>query len=97
MVLNRKEFAHYFNALKEGMGDAKSPLWAPEELQSPVSLWFVCVKPIGVSRFKWDYWNWCNSTLAGQVRCYSSDTTDKKEWWGFTNKDDIPVWMLKWM
>ncbi len=95
MMLSREEFAHYFNALKEGLGDKNSPLWVPDE-EEP-SEWFVCVSPIGVSRFKWEYYNWCNTTLRGRVRCYSSDPDDKKEWWGFTNKEDVVVWTLKWM
>ena len=96
MILSREEFVHTFNALQEGLGNDNSPLWIPEENEGQSS-WFVCVKPIGAHRFKWEYWNWCNTTLRGQVRCYSSDPDDKKEWWGFTNKDDIVVWTLKWM
>lgn len=96
MILSRQEFAHTFNALKEGLGNDDSPLWIPEENNNP-SQWFVCVNPIGVHRFKQDYYQWCNSTLKGQVLCYSSDRDDKKEWWGFTDMDDIVVWSLKWM
>ena len=95
MILTRDEFAHTFNTLKEGLGNEDSPLWIPDD--NLPSEWFVCVKPIGVHRFKFDYYNWCNSALRGQVRCYSSASEDQKEWWGFTNKDDIVVWMLKWI
>lgn len=97
MILTRKEFAHTFNALQEGLGNDASPLWIPDEGQTLPSQWFVCVKPIGVHRFKSDYYQWCNSTLKGQVRCYSTSSDDQKEWWGFTNREDIVVWSLKWM
>lgn len=98
MILSRAEFAHYFNALKEGLGNEGSPLWVPDyDGDGSPGLWFVCVKPIGAHRFKLQYYDWCNKTLKGKVRCYSSDTADKKEWWGFTNKEDIVVWSLKWM
>ena len=99
MIINREEFARHFNTLKDGLGGPDSALWIPEEDSHPADLsnWFVCVEPIGVSRFKWAYWEWCNETLQGKVRCYSSNTDDQQEWWGFTDKDDIVVWMLKWM
>lgn len=97
MILNRQEFADSFNSLKEGLGDSNSPLWVPEEDTKEPSNWFVCVEPIEVSRFKRAYWDWCNSTLTGKVRCYSSDTDNKKEWWGFTNQEDIVIWTLKWI
>jgi hypothetical protein len=95
MILSREEFSHHFNALKEGLGNKDSPLWIPDDFEP--SEWFVCVEPIGVHRFKSSYYDWCNKTLKGPVRCYSSDSDDKKEWWGFTNKEDIVLWMLKWM
>ena len=97
MILDRTEFAYHFNALKDALGNDGSPLWIPEENSEEPYTWFVCVKPNGVSRFKWSYWEWCNSTLIGKVRCYSSDTDNQQEWWGFTNKEDITIWMLKWM
>ena len=97
MILTREEFSHYFNALKEGLGDSKSPLWIPDEAEDGgPSEWFVCVKPIGVHKFKFAYYDWCNKTLRGKVRCYSSDNDDEQEWWGFTDQKDIPLWMLKW-
>ena len=96
MILSREEFAHTFDALKEGLGNDDSPLWIPDNNELP-SKWFVCVKPLKVHTYKSQYYQWCNSTLQGIVRCYSSSSEDQKEWWGFTNKEDIPIWMLKWM
>jgi hypothetical protein len=95
VILDRTEFADYFNSLDSRLGGPDSPLWIPDDFTP--SQWFVCVKPIGVHRFKFSYFDWCNKTLAGRVRCYSSDPENQKEWWGFTDKNDIALWMLKWM
>ena len=95
MLLDRTEFAQHFNKTQDGLGDKCSPLWLPEEDGSP-SKWFVCVKPLKSHSFKQRYWNWCNTTLSGKVRCYSSYSDNQKEWWGFTDKQDIVLWTLKW-
>lgn len=95
MILERQEFADYFKSLDERLAGTDSPLWIPDE--GTPSKWFVCTKPIGVHRFKFSYYDWCNKTLKGRVRCYSSDTDNEQEWWGFTNQEDIVLWTLKWM
>ena len=46
---------------------------------------------------KINYYNWCDKTLKGRVRCYSSDSDNDREWWGFTEQEDIVLWTLKWM
>lgn len=94
MVLDRTEFADHFRSLDKRLAGPESPLWIPDE-DTP-SEWFVCVEPIGVHRFKFEYYNWCNNTLKGKVRCYSSASENKQEWWGFTDREDIVLWMLKW-
>ena len=94
MILTRQEFAEYFNSLDVRLGVDDSPLWIPDE-DAP-SQWFVCVNPIGVHKFKNKYYDWCDTTLAGKIRCYSSDSYNDKEWWGFTDKQDIVLWTLKW-
>ena len=95
MILTRDEFADHFKSLDKRLAGPDSPLWIPDE--GIPSEWFVCIKPIGVHRFKWKYFDWCNNTLKGRVRCYSSDTEGQQEWWGFTDKQDIVLWTLKWM
>ena len=96
-MLTRSEFIDYFKNLDSRINgnDPGCPLWIPED-EIP-SQWFVCVKPIGVHKFKFSYYDWCNKTLVGRVRCYSSSSEDLQEWWGFTRQEDIPIWMLKWM
>lgn len=93
-MLTREEFAEYFNSLKEGLGNADSPLWCAED--SVPCEWFVCSRPLKVSSFKAEYWKWCTDNLIGYVRCYSSDSENQQEWWGFSDKQDIVLWTLKW-
>lgn len=95
MILSRAEFAQMFNSIKSGLGNPDSPLWLPDD--AVPSEWFVCVKPLRVHQFKSDYYGWCRSALSGLVRCYSSDTDNQKEWWGFTQHEDIVLWKLRWM
>lgn len=98
-MLTRDEFIEYFKNLDSRIdgNDPGSPLWVPEAEYVETCNWFVCVEPIGVHRFKSEYYQWCNSVLAGKVLCFSSDSEGQKEWWGFTCKEDVPIWMLKWM
>lgn len=41
-----------------------------------------------------DFWEWCSNRLGGYTRCFVvySDV----EWWGFTHKKDITLFLLKW-
>ena len=98
-VLARSEFIDYFRNLDHRIdgADPLSPLWIPEEDGDVTCNWFVCVPPLGVDKFKWKYFEWCNQALCGKVRCFSSDAEGQKEWWGFTHQEDIMIWMLKWM
>jgi hypothetical protein len=95
-MLTRDEFAHHFEEIKEGLGQTNSPLWCAEESTSRCD-WFICVKPLRVHNFKKTYWDWCNNNLQGKTACYSSDSENEQEWWGFTDKQDIVLWTLKWM
>ena len=98
MILSRAEFAQMFNDIKSGLGDPDSPLWLPDDaVPGDPSEWFVSVKPLRVHQFKSGYYGWCRSALSGQVRCYSSDTDNQQEWWGFTQQEDIALWKLRWM
>lgn len=95
MVLDRQEFTEHFKSLDVRLAGPDSPLWIPDE--ATPSEWFVCIKPIGVHKFKSEYYDWCNDTLKGRVRCYSSDSEGQQEWWGFTDQEDIVLWTLKWI
>jgi len=97
-ILSREEFVKHFNGIKPGLGNPTSPLWNPEEyLKKNQCYWFIKVKPIISSVNKIDYWTWCNQCLQGKVLCYSSDDIGQEEWWGFSNKNDIVLWSLRWI
>lgn len=99
MIFTRKEFADVFNNIKDGLGKANSGLWIPEQSGKYRCEWFICVKPVTGWRNSTEYdeyWDWCRDNMKGHVRCFSSDTEGQKEWWGFGNKDDIVMWMLRW-
>jgi len=93
-MINRKQFKEFWNDIRPGLGDDDSGLWVPEQVKPhKPSKWFVCVKPV---KFSNEYWTWCNLHCRGQILSYSSDFHNQQEWWGFTHKDDIALWLLKW-
>lgn len=94
MILDREEFSQMFNDLRPGLGDDSSPLWIPE--QGIPCQWFVCVEPLQIHSDQAGYFDWCHDMLEGRVCCYYSDTDNRKEWWGFTCKEDLVLWKLKW-
>lgn len=99
-MINRAQFVEYFEQIKPGLGAYHSPLWIPEQSRDSSQTvhceWFVCVPPVEVHSFKEDYWSWCNENLAGAVRCFSSDSDNLREWWGFTDQADMVLWTLRW-
>lgn len=100
-ILTRQEFSDYFNNLHldSRLGAAGSQLWEAE-CDIPNCQWFIKVKPLNISGkrhgYKNSYWDWCNKNLSGKTRCFSSDS-DNEEWWGFTNKNDLVFWILRWL
>jgi hypothetical protein len=98
MILSRAEFIDYFRGLDYRIdgNDPFCPLWVPEEDGNINCQWFVAVKPLSVHKIKSSYYDWCNQTLKGSIRCFSSSLEEQQEWWGFTEHKDVVVWMLKW-
>lgn len=92
-TLDRREFADMFEREMPGLGEEGSALWIPETEQIPgePSRWFVMIPrtPTDNHIRKWTLQN-----CKGLVRCYSSGEYD--EWWGFTHKGDIPLFLLRW-
>lgn len=102
MILTRKQFKEHFQGLDSRLTVYGGPLWIPESFDGRKirCRWFVCVRPLGIGdqSFLGRYWEWCDSTLTGEVRCFSSSYDDDgEEWWGFTHKRDIAWWQLKWV
>ena len=100
MIQNREEFVEWIERNFNGVSvDGNSPLWIPEQdLQSTQCGWFATVRPLQISarNIKSKYWNWCHNNLHGYVRCFWSNDEDEKECWGFTQYEDIALWLLKW-
>jgi hypothetical protein len=98
-IVSRKEFIAIMEEDAPGLKPvtSRSPLWIPERELEPKTK---CIKFIRTKRLhlkdlgKRDYWEWCNETLNGTVRCFSSG--DEDEWWGFTDPDDVVIWTLRW-
>ena len=97
-ISNRGQFRRYWNNIKPGLGDADSPLWALEREDYRPSRWFVSVRPVDTDTIPKHrrFWLWCNQHCRGQVICYSHDTDNDQQWWGFTHRADIFLWVLKW-
>lgn len=94
MILDREAFAKLWAPVHNR---EDGPLWIPEQANSTRCRWFVKVKPILTpysNSYSNSYWDWCDYCLQGKVMCFSS--SDTEEWWGFNNKDDILIWLLKW-
>lgn len=95
-VLDREQFVKHWNAVKPGLGDADSGMWAYERQFGPVCMWFVSVKPIRVSiNRKEEFWEWCKQYCPTGVGCYSA--SDEEEWWGFVDRDEMMLWLLRWV
>lgn len=97
-ILTRKEF---INAIIKKWNTDKNflpILFSYEEYVGRKSQWFVCIEASAiVDGGKSEYWDWCNEFLSGKLICYSSGSPGEDEWWGFTEKNDILLWSLKWL
>jgi hypothetical protein len=93
MILTRQEFIDMWNSYRIGLGDYDSPLWTLEVTKNFQCHWFVCVRPINDME---THNQWCSDHCKGKMLCYSSDDENNEEWYGFTEKDDIIWWLLKW-
>ena len=101
MIQTRSEFKQWIETMfpEKSMSSDKSAVWIPEhDLTQTKCGWFVTVKPVRASTgtSKPEYWTWCNKNLQGHVRCFWSNSDDGEEIWGFTDRNDIHWWMLKW-
>ena len=103
-VLTRQQFRQHWNGIYPGIAKDGGPMWAYEVDCKKKSRWFVCVRPLNTAfesiadggDRKQEYWLWCNWHCAGQIICYVSNSDEQEEWWGFSHRADIVLWMLKW-
>jgi hypothetical protein len=100
LVVDRAQFTAIFDQIFKYSGGITDNhvLWEAEKCYNIKCTQFACVPPVKIKTDKSDdYWNWCNSTLKGKVMCFSSNDDNSQEWWGFTEKEDILVWMIRWI
>lgn len=96
-AVTRKQFVEHWNAVKPGLGDADSGMWAYERQYGLHSLWFISVKPIRLALYgpkQKEFWAWCKQYCPTGVSCYSA--SDEEEWWGFVDREEIMLWLLRW-
>jgi hypothetical protein len=98
MALSRLEFKQHWDKVLLGMADDDSPLWTIESFENyRPSRWFVCIKPIATTAGSdQEFWKWYHVSCRGQILCYSSSDAAQEEWWGFTHRADIMMFLLKW-
>lgn len=103
IILNRKQFRNYWNNLCPGLGDEGSGLWALEHHTGKKSRWFISTRNIftqteeekqKIPDIKQYFHRWCYNNTLGQILCYSSNYNE--DWWGFSHKDDIFLFRLRW-
>ena len=97
MLLSRSQFRRRMADVFDhpAIAGPRSPLWIPESAIGAKCHWFVSVRHIRMQR-KEDYWKWCHTVLHGEVACYYNHE-GVEQWWGFTHRRDIAIWLLKWM
>ena len=99
-MINRKEFRAYWRKTNPFLASIKSPVWLPEQTTNArPSRYFVKThKQVACNSIeeRQEFWLWCTKNCAGQILCYSSSDEDG-DWWGFTHKADIALWLLKWV
>ena len=95
MIYNRQNFIDLWSGKKVALDQ----LFMIEQIDNNhEAQWFVCIKPIDNKHFQGEakYWRWCDENCTGKLYCYSSSSELQQEWWGFSDYDDIPLWLLKW-
>jgi len=92
MIISRKQFREHWKKIAPRLALWDGPLWCLEEHYGK-SRWFVNVKPIKSKEIK-EYHQWVLRNCRGRVLCYSSSV--EEEWWGFSHKPDVFLWILRW-
>jgi hypothetical protein len=95
MLLTRKQFKEFATKNWPNIGvSATSPLWIPEVDLGEECQYFLFI-PVMQRWNKNDFWEWSDKLLIGKTRCFMRG--DSGEVWGFTNEDDISMFLLKWL
>ena len=94
MIYSRQELIQTFEEIKPGCADPGSPIWAQEDYLGFQCQYFICI-PSTSDINRRERWAWCKENLHGELLCFTA--SDEKEWWGFTHREDIEFWILRWV
>ena len=94
MILERDKFCKYVERYTNIETEDNSPLWIPEQSSGIKSNYFLICPTFNHPTA--GFWEWNDTKLIGQVRCYYLDHGGDT-WWGFTEKDDITLFLLRWV
>jgi hypothetical protein len=93
MIISRKQFREHWKKINPRLAQWDSPLWCLEEWYGK-SRWFVNVAVNTKYENRKEYHQWVLRNCRGRVMCYSSNA--EEEWWGFSHKPDVFLWILRW-
>lgn len=96
MILDREQFCDHIDSVTPGLSDPIGPLWIPELQHRKRFTWFLKIHPVECDPEFWEF----TKSLRGKIACFSSgmngDTLETWEWWGFTRRDDIVLFLMRW-
>lgn len=94
MIYTRKQFMDVFKEVCPDIRKDDCPMWVIEQhvTYNKKSRYFVEVN--SVKDPDNNFWNWCYKNCRGTIICYSSN--ENTDWWGFSHKPDIFIWLLRW-
>jgi hypothetical protein len=93
MIISRKQFREYWEKIDPKIAKWDGPLWCLED-QYGKSRWFVNVVVNTKYENRKEHHQWVLRNCRGRVLCYSSSA--EEEWWGFSHKPDVFLWILRW-
>ena len=75
----------------------KEPFWIPEIRDGWKASHFAAIAMPPRDYEKELFWDWCKNNLSKPPLCYMSDDYHNVEWWGFNTKEDMMLFLLKWL
>ncbi len=98
-VLNKDEFIELVNTLMRHHGidvsDESHPMWEVEH-GNPEKCQFFCSVKGNKETINKEYWDWIEQTMTGSVIRFLYDDVNHSDLWGFSNQEDVTMWLLKW-
>lgn len=97
MIVTREQFKEWIQEQFQdhpNMAADESALWIPEDQPGLQCSHFVFGRTDSFN--KTEYWSWCLENMQGKVRCFWANSDTGDEWWGFTEYNDVALWILRW-